>query len=78
MVRCSYAVDARGRRPRAVGGRPSFRASLLLYYLWHRASVARIPGLFREVPRQDAVGAAFVHADRLLLRFGWKLKKRFA
>lgn len=78
MVRCLYALTLAAVDPAPSADARRFRASRLLYYLWHRASVARIPGLFREVPRQDAVGAAFVHADRLLLRFGWRRKKRFA
>jgi SAM-dependent methyltransferase len=56
---------------RRVGGIPWFERVALLYYVWHRASVALFPSAARLLPRHDLISAACMRADRFLSRFSW-------
>ncbi len=59
---------------RAVGGIPFFERVALLYYVWHRASVALFPEVVRVVPRHDLIFTACMRADEFLSRFAWARK----
>ena len=59
---------------RDVGGIPSFERVALLYYVWHRASVALFPEVVRVVPRHDLISTACMRADEFLSRFAWARK----
>jgi hypothetical protein len=59
---------------RAVGGIPFFERVALLYYVWHRASVALFPEVVRIVPRHDLIFTACMRADEFLSRFVWARK----
>ena len=54
-----------------VGGVPWSERVALLYYLWHRVSVALFPGIARLIPRHDLIAAACMRADEFLSRFAW-------
>jgi SAM-dependent methyltransferase len=56
---------------RAVGGIPRFERVALVYYLWHRVSVALFPDVARFLPRHGLIAAGCRRADQFLARFGW-------
>jgi SAM-dependent methyltransferase len=58
----------------AVGGIPRFERVAMIYYLWHRVSVALFPDVARFLPRLDLIADGCMRVDRFLSRFAWARK----